>query len=324
MKGIKTVVLLAVFLTFILAVHGSVQSSEIPELGEGYDFVFVNPGDPADPFHAKIVVGWKEAAKALRVETSEFFAYGDLARVLDYVDSAIGMGVDGIYVFNVDPEGLHPYVERALENNISVVLMSSPDPVFGKDEVPYVGYSLEDQGYVVGEYLADKVEPDSHIALFAEFIAPYSAQRRSGILGALDDAGITYTASDTFETGEELARTVDTIKTYLLAHPETDVVVGLGSITTPSGFIALHDLGYEPGEVLWVGFDLLPETVEGIKAGYGAANLDEVFNFGFYGLTALYLRTKYDFAVEYMHLATVMVDETNIDDYVYWVEKGIK
>jgi len=297
--------------------------------GEGLRFVYVDHGDPADPFHAKIVKGWTEAASALGVQATENFCYGDVAKTIDYVNAAIEAGVDGIFVFSVDPEGLHPSVERAIEKGIDVVLMSSRDPVYGPTEVPFIGFDLKEQGYTLGKYIAEQLKAaglvsNVHIAFFTEFIAPYSTLRRQGVLQALEDAGITYIAPDTFEVGEDVAGIMDTIKTYLLAHPETNVIVGLGSLTTPGGVMALQALGYEPGKVLWFGFDLNPETIAGIRAGYGASNLDEVFNYGFYACMALYLRAKYDMVVGDLPIATVMVDRSNIEQYEYWVEQGIK
>lgn len=297
--------------------------------GEGLTFVYVDHGDPADPFHAKIVKGWKEAATALGVETTEYFCYGDVAKTVDYVYAAIAAGVDGIFVFSVDPKGLHPAVKKAVEKGIDVVLMSSRDPVYGPEQVPFIGFDLTDQGYTLGKYIAKQLKAaglteDVNIAFFAEFIAPYSTMRRQGILKALEDAGITYVAPDTFEVGEDVAKIVDTIKSYLLAHPETDVIIGLGSLTTPGGYMALKALGYPPGKVQWYGFDLNPETLEGIKEGYGASNVDEVFNYGFLACIALYLRAKYDFVVGDLPIATVMVNKSNVEEYIYWVEKGIK
>jgi ABC-type sugar transport system substrate-binding protein len=294
------------------------------KLGEGLTFTYVTGGDPANPFQATTVRGWKEAAAALKVNENVNFGYGDLSKVIDYVNSAVATGVDGIFIFSLDPEGLHPSIVKAREAGIEVVTMSSRDTEYDGDEVPFVGFSLDDQGYTLGKYIAKQLKSPAHVAFFAEFVAPYSDMRKKGFLKALDDAGISYTASDTYECGEELARAIDTIKTYLLAHPETSAVIGLGSVTTPSGAVAMQDLGYEPGKVKWGGFDLLPETVEGIKAGYGGSNVDEVFNYGFWGCMALYLRAKYDFVVGDLPVATSMVDQSNIKGFEAWVEKGIK
>lgn len=318
---------LLVLLAVALVLTGPVLAENKP--GEGLKFTYIDHGDPADPFHAKIVRGWKEAAAALGVETTELFAYADLAKTIDYVNAAIAAEVDGILVFSVDPEGLHPSVQLAVEKGIAIVLTSSRDPVFGPEEVPFVGFDIEEQGYTLGKYMAKQLEAaglvsDVNIAFFAEFLAPYSVLRRQGSLRALEDAGITYIASDIFAVGVDLGVVIDKTKAYLLAHPDTAVLIGLGSLTTPAGGMVLQELGYKPGEVKWAGYDLMPETVECIKAGYGAANVDEVFNYGFSGCMTLYLKAKYDFIIGDITIATVMVDQTNIEDYVYWVERGIK
>lgn len=318
---------LLVLLAVALVLTGPVLAENKP--GEGLKFTYIDHGDPADPFHAKIVSGWKEAAAALGVEATELFAYADLAKTIDYVNAAIAAEVDGILVFSVDPEGLHPSVQLAVEKGIAIVLTSSRDPVFGPEEVPFVGFDIEEQGYTLGKYIAKQLEAaglvsDVNIAFFAEFLAPYSVLRRQGSLRALEDAGITYIASDIFAVGVDLGVVIDKTKAYLIAHSDTAVLIGLGSLTTPAGGMVLQELGYKPGEVKWAGYDLMPETVECIKAGYGAANVDEVFNYGFSGCMTLYLRAKYDFIIGDITIATVMVDQTNIEDYVYWVERGIK
>ena len=295
-----------------------------PKPGEGLYFTYVDHGDPADPFHAKIVRGWEEAASTLGVDAVANYAYGDHAKTLEYIDAAISAGVDGIFIFSVDPEGVHPYITKALDKGISVVLMSSRDPVYTPDEVPFVGTDLTAQGYTVGQYLAKQLESGANIVFFSEFIAPYSEQRRAGTLEALDDAGITYNEIDWYEVGVDYASVRDTVKTHLLAHPETDAILGLGSLATAAGGITLMELGYEPGEIKWVGYDLVDDTVTGIKAGYGAANVNEVFMNGYYGCLALYLKTKYELCAGDITVATAMVDPANIADFEYWVEQGIK
>jgi len=323
-KGCISMAVMLILAVIVFVVGVGHAETNPGELGEGLTFVYANHGDPANPFIAKTVKGWNEAAAAFKVNATVNYAYGDISKQIDHVKAAIAMGVDGIFIFNIDPEGMHPWIEKALEKGIDVVVMSGREPVYSPEQVPFIGFDLEEQGYVLGKYMAKQLESGAHIAFFAEFIAPYSALRRRGFLKALDDAGITYTASDTFETGEELAKCIDIIKTYLLAHPETDAIIGLGSVSTPSGAVVLQNLRYKPGEIKWAGFDLLPETMEGIKAGYGASNLDEAFNYGFLACMALYLRAKYDFVIGDLPVGTVMVDKTNIKDYEYWVEKGIK
>jgi len=295
-----------------------------PKPGEGLYFTYVSDSDPADPFQAKIVKGWEAAASMLGVNSVVNHSYADYAYQKDLVDAAIAAGVDGIFIFDVTPDEMHPSIANAVEAGIKVVTMSSRDPGYTPDVVPLVGYGMYDQGYVVGQYLAKTLENGANIVFFCEVFAPYSQGRRGGILGALDDAGITYNELDWFEVGVEYAVVKDTVKAYILAHPELNAVIGLGSLTTPAGGMSLIELGYEPGDIAWAGFDLGDDTVTAIKAGYGAANVDEVFMFGFYGCLTLYLKCEYDLQKGDVTLATAMVDSTNIADFEYWVALGIK
>lgn len=315
------------------AVEEAVEEEAVEEevvAEEALTFTHVNASDPADPFISKISVGWNEACNALGVTSNEQFAYNDIAKIIDYTNAAIAANVDGIYVFNsVDPDALHPSIEAAVEKGIAVALTSSRDPVYGPDKVTFCGFDLEEQGHTSGVWLAEQLKAsdmvsDVKIAVMAEANAPYSQMRIAGILRALDEAGITYTASEIYEVGVDLGVAIDKIKSYMLANPDTDALLGMGSLSSPGGVMVLKELGYEPGEVKWCGFDLAPEVVAGIQDGYGASNVDEVFNYGFLPAMALYLRAKYDFVVGDLPIATVMVDETNVEDFLYWVEQGIK
>lgn len=314
------------------AVEEAVEEAaeEVVVAEEALRFTHINASDPADPFISKISVGWKEACEKLGVKSEEYFAYADLAKMIDYTNTAIAANVDGIYVFNsLDAEALHPSIEAAIEKGIAVALVSSRDPVYGPDKVTFVGFDLEDQGHTSGVWLAEQLKAsqltsDVKVAFMAEFNAPYSQMRSAGTLKALDEAGITYIASEIYEVGIDLGVAIDKTKSYMLANPDTNALLGLGSLSSPATVMVLQELGYEPGEVKWCGYDLAPEVATGIQAGYGASNVDEVFNYGFLPAMALYLRAKYDFIVGDLPVATVMVDSTNIEDFLYWVDQGIK
>ena len=305
-------------------------TAEAVVAGETLKFTHINASDPADPFISKISIGWKEACEKLGVTSDEQFAYADLAKMIDYTNAAIAANVDGIYIFNsLDGEALHPSIQAAVEKGIAVALTSTRDPVYGPNEVTFCGFDIEEQGHILGVWLAEQLKAsqtvkDVKVAFMAEFNAPYSQQRSAGILRAFDEAGITYIASEIYEVGIDLGVAIDKTKSYMLANTDTNCLLGLGSLSSPSTVMVLQELGYEAGEIKWCGFDLAPEVVTGIQAGYGASNVDEVFNYGFLPAMALYLRAKYDFVVGDLPIATVMVDPSNIEDFLFWVEKGIK
>ena len=159
-------------------------------------------------------------------------------------------------------------------------------------------------------------KPDNTIDIEESTFNP-SKTVRNGIyyfrLKALDDAGISYNAEDILETSMDLPKNLDMIKSYLISHPDVDALVCLGSVSTPAGAMALQELEYKPGDVQWTGFDLSPQAEEGIRAGYGAINVDECFNHGYFGAMILYIRAKHGEYVGNLPIFNFMVDQSNID-----------
>jgi len=285
-------------------------------------FAFILYGDLAHPFLAEVVTGWNEACDLYGVDTTIGIGEYDAAKVINLVDAAIAADVDGIYTFTwQDPVGLTPLFQRAIDEGIQVVHMSVRNEAFSPAEVPFVGMNYVVQGHTLGTYWADRLTAegrvtDVHIVTFLDNIAsPLELDRRQGFLNGLADGGIEYITSDPTQTDPDLTVALDIVKAYLLANPETDLIFGSGGTPTAACALALDSLGLAPGEVWFGGFDLLPETVAGIRAGYGATNVDEVFPYGFLGATALYLRVKHNLVIGDLPITTVMVDQTNIDEF---------
>jgi ABC-type sugar transport system substrate-binding protein len=200
--------------------------------------------------------------------------------------------------------------------------MSSHNPDFTATEVPFVGFNVYDQGYTLGTDWVWRLEDegrvtDVNIGTFCtKTDSPLELDRRQGFLDALTDGGIEYTSSDPYPTDPTQAVAMDQIKAYLLANPETDLIFGSGGTPTAACFQAVEALDFAPGDVWVAGFDLLPEAVVGVRAGYGACNQDEVFPYGFLAATALYLRiTHPPLLIGDLPIATVMIDQTNVDVY---------
>jgi len=286
-------------------------------------FAYILFGDLAHPFLAETAEGFTEACDLFGVDTMVSVADYDEARMISLVDAAVAADVDGIFTFSwQDPHSLTPSFQRALDKGINVVHMSSKNPDFSPAEVPHVGFEVYDQGRTLGTDWAERLTAeglvtDVHIGTFLTKIdSPLELDRRQGFLDALADGGIEYISSDPTSSDPSQAVAMDQIKAYLLAHPETDLIFGSGGTPTAACFQAVEALGLAPGEVWVAGFDLLPEAVVGVRAGYGACNQDEVLPYGFLGATALYLRIKHPpLVIGNLPIATVMIDQTNVDEY---------
>lgn len=291
--------------------------------GNKLHFVFVSHYGPESEWEARVISGWNAAIETLSAEVvgETRFGEGDYTKTMDLVKTAVEEGdVDGLLILSYDLEGTTPLLQEGLDKGISIVTAAMKAKNFAPEQIPSTGLDYNAQGYIAGAYNAVKYKEaglvkDVNIGFFAEMISEYSVERRAGFLRALDDAGITYKAQDTLETGMDLPKNLDMIKSYLITHDELNAIVCLGSVSTPAAATALKELGYEPGKVLWTGFDLSPAGAEGIRAGFGAINVDEAFNHGFYGAMILYEKVKFGLKIGNLPIFSIMVDPSNIDQY---------
>lgn len=310
--------------TLVLALVPCGEAASGEKAVEKMQFIFVSHLGPESEWEANVIRGWNAAMETLgaEVEGETYFGQGDHTRTMDLVETAIIKGVDGLLVLSYDLEGTTPLLREGLAKGIAIVSAAMRAPGFTPREIPSTGLDFDAQGYISGVYNAAQYKAagllnDVNIAFFAEMISEYSVKRRLGMLRALDDAGIGYIAEDILETTMDLTKNIDMIKSYLMTHTEIDAIVCLGSVSTPAGAVVLKDLGYKPGKVQWTGYDLSPQGVAGIRAGYGSINVDENFNHGFYGAMMLYEKLKFGLSIGHLPIFSIMVDKDNIDEFVH-------
>jgi simple sugar transport system substrate-binding protein len=136
----------------------------------------------------------------------------------------------------------------------------------------------------------------AHVAMPVEVPgANYGVVRSNGIKRAGEEFGIT-----SFEIidggGLEMTTMEQRETSYLLAHPETTFMIGLGGIATDRLTDSLKAAGKEPGEVIAGGFDTTAATLNGLREGYITATIDQQqYLQGYYAVYVLYLYNKFGF-----------------------------
>jgi simple sugar transport system substrate-binding protein len=96
-----------------------------------------------------------------------------------------------------------------------------------------------------------------------DFMAEYKADN--------PDREITF---ERIDSGTDLAVTADRVGAYLNANPETTAYFDTGFWHAGVARV-LADRGIAPGEVLLGGFDLVPEAVQQMQAGYIQVQVDQ-------------------------------------------------
>jgi len=297
---------------------------ELP--GEGLRFDFVTNGSPGDPYWAVVKKGVDDAAALLGVDANFHFAPGDIPQQAADFDAAIAAGSDGICCCVVDLEAFDDGFTSAIAQGIAVAQIICEDPEWTEAGVPYIGFSLYDSGVILGKYFIENglVNDGDDVLVSAEVWASYAVDRREGFLNACAAEGITVNVN-LLETTDDMATAEARIVEFLAAHSEIDVAFGVGGITTERTTVAVQEVGKNPGEIKVGGFDLLPETVEGIKTGYcECAIMGQQYLNGFYAVMSLYQEAKYEFTLVDISFGWAAVDSANVADVEAYIEQHIK
>lgn len=244
---------------------------------EGMYFRLVTHGGD-DPFWAVVKKGMMDAAAFYGCKADIDLCGGDLALQQKRFKEAVAMKPTAIALVINDPSWA-PLVQEALDKGVPVFGINNDWE--GNPRLFYIGQNEVRAGYVIGKRLFEKAKSEgrdlskAHIAMPVEVPgAAYGVQRSKGILKAAEEYGIT--SYEIVDAGGLEMTTVEQRETaYLLAHPETTFMIGLGGICTDRLATALKNAGKKPGEVIAGGFDCCPGTLEGLKSGYVEATIDQ-------------------------------------------------
>ena len=120
---------------------------------------------------------------------------------------------------------------------------------------------IKEHGLKAGDHVVTPVEQPELI---------YAVQRHEGVKKALDEAGV---ASEALTCGIVDEECMNIIAEYLLGHPETDAIIGLGGVPTSTAPQAAEEAGMEglPNG----GFDVNSLIMENINAGRTTATMDQ-------------------------------------------------
>lgn len=315
-------ILLAVGLTGTFA--GAVQAEE-------YKFVFITQWGPESAFSAIVEHGMKDAARMLGVECTMFRPpkEGDLAAQLANFKAALAKNPDGIITTIPHPTMFNDVIQKALDRGIPVVcsntngLAGTGHPL--EKKIPYIGQDLFHSGYIMArdasEYFSDPSKMNALVGVEVPGVS-WAEARAGGQIKFLKENGAKYKRLD---VGTEMATIQSRILAYLKKHPETNVIFTQGAFgPAPSGKAA-RAAGYEPGEIIIAGYDLLPATLSEIKKGYVTFVIDQQpYLQGYLPVVQLYMINKYGFSTWDVDTGLGIVDKSNVERVEKLAEKRIR
>lgn len=300
----------------MVAVHTGAVSAADDEV----DVTMIIHTAPGDPFWNPVIQGATEAAEDKGVNLDIQYADNDPVKMNNLIETAIANQVDGIAVVNWIPDAFVKNIALAREKGIGLVVFDTDDPrPNATASQAYYVQSLYDAGKRIGTYMigtAGLKSGDHVVCPVEDPDAFYGVERYRGIKEVLDAAGVT---SERLDGTPTMATALTRIAEYLVGHPETDAVIGLGSVVTEVGPKAVEEAGMT---IPTAGFDLSPGIVDNILAGKMVATIDSgAFYEGYMPIVNLYYFTKFGVPPVSVNVGGSVIDKSNVGPVKEWAGK---
>src|SRR5215210_2163042 len=268
---------------------GGGGAGNFPETPE-YRFVFVNHVT-TNPFFVPTQYGIEDASALLGTQFQWTGSEkSDVQEMVDGLDTAISGNADGIAVSIIDPQAFNAPIQRALDKGIPVIAYNANGKE-GQDNpsLAYVGQDLFLSGVEMGKRMVDLVG-EGPVALFIATPGSLNIQPRiDGAIQAIKDSGANIEYSE-IATGAEVTDELNRIDAYYQGHKDVKGMFAVDAGSTQGVAQVMQKYGLHEKGVRGGGYDLLPKTLELIKAGHLDFTIDQQpYLQGFYPVVQLYL-----------------------------------
>jgi len=320
MKKQTSIVILGILLVAVLitgianaAVKKDPKDIEIPVI---YLDVSINFAQP-------IKAGVEAAAKEFGVK-----AYLDgpvnwnIDQQISIIENYITKKVDGLAIAPLSSEVIDPIIAKAMEAGIPVVTFNTDSP--SSKRVAFYGQDTVESGRVQAKFLAEYLGGKGKVLITScDAAAPWSQNREKGVREKMAEyPGIEIVGIINAKGDEQV--TYAAIENAIVANPDLAGIASLDAVTTPAVGRAIIRYNLI-GKVKQVGHDLMPETLDNIKAGATNASLSQnPYIQGYQPVKALFDYLTKDVPLESMDTGIVKVDKTNVDEYLKRLEEGDK
>ena len=282
------------------------------------------PGGPQGGVFANNVYnGYKQAELDLGPSVTYYFSDWDPHKMLDQLNQAIATKVDGIaFMGHPGDDASDPLIDKAYAAGIIFTTANTALPKaeekYSAAGMGYVGAPNHAAGYALGAEAAKRAGIKKGDLAFVWGLKGQGGDRGSrtvGVIEALEKAGakVIYQEIDKATDADPNSGTA-TFVGVMKGNPGIKVVVtDHGALTANVGVYA-HAASLKPGEVLFAGFDMSPNTAKAVKEGYQNLVIDQQpYLQGYLPILNICLTKKFGFSGLDMNTAGAFVDSKNVD-----------
>jgi simple sugar transport system substrate-binding protein len=252
---------------------------------QGLEIVFTHHSSASNTFWQAVQRGYDDACARIEANCQMIFTQneGSVEQQLANMETALARNPDVLLTSIVDDRALDDVIARARAAGVIVIAVNVDDSEgdVGNARQAFVGQGFRPAGYSLGQAMSAHFPEEGPIRVLVGISAPgqnWSEARGGGVMDFMDDfiaanpdRDISY---ERIDSGTDLAVTADRVGAYLNANPDTTAYFDTGFWHAAVARV-LRDRSIPPGEVLLGGFDLVPEAVQQMQAGYIQVQVDQ-------------------------------------------------
>ena len=256
-----------------------------PAGAEGLNIVFISHSSASNTFWQSVKKGFDDACAKVSATCQLVLTQqeGSVEQAVANLQAAIASKPDAIFVAIVDDKAYDNAIKEATDAGILVLAVNVDDSQGAKGNArkAFIGQGFVAAGYALAKAQSENFPKEGPLNLLVGVNAPgqtWSEQRAGGVKKFLEeykaenkDREINITRID---SATDLALTADRIGAYLNANPNTTAYFDTGYWEASVAKV-LKDRGVAPGKVLLGGFDLVPEVLQQMQAGYVQVQVDQ-------------------------------------------------
>ena len=302
---------------------------------EPLNIVFISHSSPSNTFWQAVKKGFDDGCGKVQAKCQLVLTQteGSVEQAVANLQASIARKPDAIFVAIVDDKAYDAPIADARQKGIIVLAVNVDDSqgAAGNARQAFIGQSFVAAGYSLGKAQSQNFPKDGPIHVLMGVSAPgqtWSEQRAAGVLKFMDDFKTQNPGRDVtvekIDSGTDLAVAADRVGAYLNAHPDTTAYFDTGYWHAGVARV-LKDRGVAPGKVLLGGFDLVPEVLQQMKAGYIQTEVDQQpYMQGFMPVMEVYLAKNFGLTPADIDTGQGIVTPDKVDAIMALSKQGLR
>lgn len=300
---------------------------------EAINIVFTCHSATTNSFWQAVKLGFDDACAKVGANGQFIFVQteGSIEQQVANMQAGIARKPDALITSLVDNNAFVGVLTDAKEKGMTVI-SSNVDATAGPEPAlreAFIGQNFIPAGVNLAKRLSALFPKEGPIRVLVGLSAPgqnWAEQRAHGVINGLEAFKKANpnreVIIDKLDSGTDLAIVSDRVSAYLNAHADTTAYFDMGFWHAGVAKV-LKDRNVPPGKVLLGGFDLVPQVLEMMKAGYIQIEIDQQpYEQGFMPVMEVYLKKNFGLAPADIDTGEAVITPDQVDSITALSKQG--